>query len=130
MERKQVLEIIESIMEKFSYTKSIEEVVKFYERDFIPQPSWLMMRMDFDSVKTELEEQRRSIWDDILPSMYTMPDKVYVSDHVCPDCGEKCIQLFFSTPPWTWKALCGRGGIMVICPNCPKMIEYCITVIN
>ena len=49
---------------------------------------------------------------------------------VCQDCGEKLVELCFSSPSWTWKALCGRGGHMTICPNCPQQVDFELEIMN
>lgn len=130
MEKEKVREIIEAIMKRLSYTKSLEDVVEVYKRKYHPMPHWMKAVGGIESDKPEWVNKDYSIWDEILPSMYTMPEMVRICETVCPECGEKCIGLFFSSPAWTWDALCGRGGHMVICPSCPKMVTFGLTIMN
>lgn len=118
--------IIESIMKKLTFTESIDELVVFYQREHYPIPLWLNIKSE-NNERTKIEH---SIWKDILPNMHIRPEMVHISETICPECGEKCIGLYFLSPPWSWKALCGRGGHMVICPNCPKMVEFGLTIMN
>lgn len=121
--------IIETIMKNLAYTEPIEDVVEFYKREYPEMHPWLISIANVIPEKPWAKREY-TIWDEILPSMYTMPEKVHMSDAVCHDCGEKCIELFFASPAWTWRMLCGRGGHMVICPNCPKMVEFSPTIMN
>lgn len=126
MKKEEVQTIIESIMKKLTFTESIDELVVFYQREHYPIPLWLNIK----SENNERADTEHSIWKDILPNMHIRPEMVHISETICPECGEKCIGLYFLSPPWTWKALCGRGGHMVICPNCPKMVEFELTIMN
>ena len=130
MKEEEVRPIVESIMKKLFYKESIEEIVEFYKREYMSLPPWLITIGMHDSETQEQTKKDYTIWDEILPSMYTMPEKVHISESICPDCGERYVELFFASPTWTWKALCGRGGHMVICPGCPKMVEFGLTIMN
>ena len=69
-------------------------------------------------------------WNDVLVSMYTMPERVKITETICPDCGEKLVELYFSSPKWTWASMCGRAGYMTICPKCPQQVDFKRTVMN
>lgn len=69
-------------------------------------------------------------WEDVLESMKARPEKVFLSDNSCPDCGEKLIQVYFRSPDWTWKDLCGRAGDMLICPKCHAQQDFRLTIMN
>ena len=62
--------------------------------------------------------------------MKARPEKVFLSDNTCPDCGEKLIQVYFRSPDWTWKDLCGRAGDMLICPKCHAQQDFRLTIMN
>ena len=80
------------------------------------------MNKEIEMLVGQVKPQQKEFYYEVLETR----DK----EHICPECGEKCIGLYFLSPPWTWKALCGRGGHMVICPNCPKMVEFGLTIMN
>ena len=69
-------------------------------------------------------------WYDVLASMYVYPDEVHIVRTTCPECGKKYVQLHFSSPSWTWRALCGRAGTMTICPSCLKQESFILEIMN
>lgn len=51
----------------------------------------------------------------------------------CPLCGkrgENLARFYFQSPAWTWRELCGRAGIIVVCDPCRKQVAFAPTVIN
>lgn len=42
----------------------------------------------------------------------------------------KLFRLYFSSPRWTWKHLCGRAGTMTICVSCPKQVDFSLEIMN
>jgi hypothetical protein len=51
----------------------------------------------------------------------------------CPFCGKPSYTfkiVYYSSPPITWKMLCGRAGTMLVCPKCKKDLYYKIEFIN
>lgn len=46
------------------------------------------------------------------------------------DSGVQLIQVYFSSPSWTWEKLCGRAGNMLICPKCHTQQEFMLTLMN
>lgn len=51
----------------------------------------------------------------------------------CPRCDTPLAELrwiHFRSPPWTWKHLCGRGGIMIVCVPCKFEAYFQLTVMN
>lgn len=58
---------------------------------------------------------------DIRDSIVKYPEKVFwPKDKVCKHCGKCIVSLYYSSPAWTWKQLCGRAGILYICPYCKE----------
>jgi hypothetical protein len=49
---------------------------------------------------------------------------------VCPDCGTRLIEVFVSTPSWTWRQLCGREGMLTFCPACKQQIRFHLECMN
>ena len=94
--------------------------------------------MEMKQIETLIEELRNSEkpeevyypWEDVFASMMKSPEKVSLSSETCPDCGERLIQLYFSSPDWTWRELCGRAGDMLICPKCHEQKEFFLRIMN
>lgn len=45
----------------------------------------------------------------------------------CPLCGKPSKELkwiYFRSPEWTWKNLCGWAGPLSICPDCGCLVEF------
>lgn len=69
-------------------------------------------------------------WEDVLASMMKHPEEVSQTSVSCPNCGEKIIKIYFSSPAWTWKKLCGRAGDMYICPKCHAQKDFIMTLLS
>lgn len=51
----------------------------------------------------------------------------------CPTCQKEFKDmeiLYFVSPPYTWKSMCGREGWMVICPDCKEVRNFELSVMN
>lgn len=51
----------------------------------------------------------------------------------CPECKlppEKLTWIEYTSPAWTWEALCGRKGPLSICPVCRIQVEIIVKVLN
>ena len=57
-------------------------------------------------------------WDEIANCMLINPDSVILNYDICKTCNTERVQLYFRSPDWTWKKLCGEAGHMIICPVC------------
>ena len=69
-------------------------------------------------------------WEDVIGSMMEHPENVQYVETVCCHCGEKLLLLEFWTPRLTWKGLCGRSGLMLICPNCPRQDSFSLHLMS
>ena len=69
-------------------------------------------------------------WGDVLASMLDDPNSVEEMDENCPLCGHKLLKFNFSSPRWTWNALCGREGPMTLCPDCPMQVDFSLEIMN
>lgn len=139
-----VRNLVTTIMEKLAMKGSIEHLVEQYNNTSVQLSVSSTMKIkdrqssirneeepeDSDTIIPECAKMCFYPWPDVLASMYTMPENVKITETVCPNCGEKLIELYFSSPSWTWRALCGRGGQMTICPNCPKQVDFVLTRMN
>lgn len=94
--------------------------------------------MEIKQIEALIEELRRLApkgegfypWEDVFASMMNSPEKVCLSSQTCPECGERLILLYFSSPDWTWQELCGRAGDMLICPQCHKQKDFFLRIMN
>lgn len=139
---KEVYALVDSLMKKIGIAYSIDYLLELYhEADVIPSPPISRMIEDIcdESVKSKNEiapnipecaKMGYFPWDHVLASMYINPEKVKITEIVCPNCGEMLVELYFSSPAWTWRELCGRGGHMTICPNCPRQVEFKLEIMN
>lgn len=58
---------------------------------------------------------------DIRDSIAKYPEKVFwPKDKVCKHCGKRIVSLYYESPAWTWEQLCGRAGLLYICPYCKE----------
>lgn len=46
------------------------------------------------------------------------------------ECGYNAVSVHFCSPLWTWEKMCGRKGVIIICPKCLRAIDYRITEMN
>lgn len=69
-------------------------------------------------------------WEDVLHSIHEYPEKVHKSETFCPICGNNYVELYFSSPDWTWQQLCGRAGTMKICIGCMRQASFHLEIMN
>jgi len=48
----------------------------------------------------------------------------------CPSCGEGLLWIYFKSPDWTWKDMCGRAGWLAICRKCRIQADFELTRMN
>lgn len=60
-------------------------------------------------------------WEDVLACM--KDGRVFYSEEK-GDCGERLIAVNFSSPQWTWEKMCGRSGLLYICPVCKRQVKF------
>lgn len=127
---KEVHALVNSLMEKLGISCSIEDLVKIYEIEDLD--SFLKSNNDLVvNTKTHSHIIHKIYpWSDVVASMYTMPECVTIIETICPECGEKLVELYFSSPKRTWASLCGRAGLMTICPNCPQQVDFKCRIMN
>ena len=112
-----VMNLIEKIKKKLNLTDSMENIIKKTNQEGYKY--------------ARLNKMILYPWEDVLASMYKYPEKVEkVNDEKCPKCGGQLIKLYFMSPDWTWSKLCGRGGYMIICPDCIEQIDFNLTIMN
>ncbi len=48
----------------------------------------------------------------------------------CPRCQKPLTWIYFSSPPWTWRMLCGRAGWIAVCDDCHLQVDFKLTMMN
>lgn len=68
---------------------------------------------------------------DIRDSIAKYPEKVFwPKNMVCKHCGKRIVSLYYESPVWTWEELCGRAGILYICPYCKEDDHFNCEIMN
>lgn len=57
-------------------------------------------------------------------------DEPFDGTGVCPRCGDPLTWVYFSSPAWTWRALCGRAGWLGLCDRCHLQVDFKLTMMN
>ena len=129
-------EVVEKIMHKLGITSTIEELVEPYNARLpLGFPIFLT---DFTSPfmsedRSGYPERAKNVyipWHDLLACLHEKHKYLTLSEKVCPECGEQMLVVNYFSPAWTWDSLCGRAGIVTICPNCPLQFDFALTMIN
>ena len=129
-------ELVETIMHKLGITSPIEEFVELYNRTLpVGFPVYLiniapLWKSEDRSKYPECAKNVFFPWRDILACMFTKYEHLPLSERVCPECGERMITFLYTSPAWTWNSLCGRAGVITICPSCPRQVEFSLTMMN
>ena len=129
-------ELVETIMHKLGITSPIEEFVELYNRTLpVGFPVYLiniapLWKSEDISKYPECAKNVFFPWRDILACMFTKYEHLPLSERVCPECGERMITFLYTSPAWTWNSLCGRAGVITICPSCPRQVEFSLTMMN
>lgn len=68
---------------------------------------------------------------EIKDSIAKYPEKVFwPKDKVCKHCGKRIVSLYYKSPAWTWEHLCGRAGLLYICPYCKEDDHFDCEIMN
>lgn len=130
------VELVETIMQKLGISSSIEELIKSYNMTLpIGFPVFLLNTKSLfkSEDKNKYPERARNVffpWRDVLACMVAKHKVLALSKIVCPDCGERMVLFYYTSPTWTWNSLCGRAGFLTICPSCPKQVDFVLTMMN
>lgn len=146
MEKEKVEQLVKKLMERLCIDNSeLEFIMQDYTaRNLtifkrLPMKPIVDLQIIADINESEKEEEDNFPesakmvyfpWDDVIGSMIKYHEKVHFSDEVCPDCGNRLLNIEFCSPTWTWVALCGRSGPMKLCLHCPKQIHFALLIMN
>lgn len=129
-------ELVAMIMYKLGITSTIEELLESYNMTLpLGFPVFLMNVEPLlnSEDRSKYPECARNVyfpWRDVLACMFSKYKHLVLSERVCPDCGKRMIVFHYTSPAWTWNSLCGRAGIMTICPSCPKQVKFSLTMMT
>lgn len=130
------VELVETIIQKLGISSSIEELVKSYNMTLpIGFPVFLLNTNPLfkSEDRNKYPECARKVffpWRDILACIVVKHHHLALSERTCPDCGERMVLFYYTSPTWTWNSLCGRAGFLTICPSCPKQVDFVLTMMN
>lgn len=48
----------------------------------------------------------------------------------CATPSDRLTWIYFESPEWTWKHLCGRAGWMVVCDRCRRQVGFFCEVLS
>ena len=69
--------------------------------------------------------------EDIRDSIAKYPEKVFwPKEKFCKHCGKRIVSLYYKSPAWTWEHLCGRAGLLYICPYCKEDERFDCEIMN
>lgn len=68
--------------------------------------------------------KRPTCWNNVLCSMYDYPWEVKRTEKICPECGERLLEIWCSSPRVDWENLAGSAGHMKICLSCLSNFDY------
>ena len=129
-------ELVETIKNKLGITSPIEEFVESYNRTLPSRfPIFLMNIAPLwqSEDRSKYPECARKVffpWRDILACIVVKHHHLALSERTCPDCGERMVLFYYTSPTWTCNSLCGRSGFLTICPSCPKQVDFVLTMMN
>lgn len=69
-------------------------------------------------------------WDEVIASIQQSETNPLVIPEKCDKCHNDMIVVYFVSPAWTWKNLCGRAGDLIICPHCIRQLKFNCTIMN
>jgi hypothetical protein len=81
-----------------------------------------------DFVPDTTYSEREFPWEDVIacfPEILNSED--FKNGKSCPECGlpsEQLTWIYFRSPSWTWKHLCGRAGPLSLCPKCRIQVQF------
>lgn len=141
MEKEKVEVFVKDLMEKLQMkNRELDDIMRCYSAEghaipFFKNEVSILKQNDVGNKGSddEILESARKVyfpWIDVIGSMMEHPEEVRYVENVCPDCGEKLLLLEFWSPHWTWRALCGRSGPMLICPNCSRQDSFSLHLMN
>ncbi len=75
-------------------------------------------------------------WDDVYKCLTELLGNCSVTTRVrwspllCDKCQRHTIVFPFYSPMETWKRMCGRAGLMHLCPYCPRQVDFVCQYMN
>jgi hypothetical protein len=101
---------------------------------------------DYQATKAAMAEQSR--WRTMAEGIFPWPDveaskaagetagakhgpcHEELRNETCPCCNRPLTWIYFRSPKWTWKRLCGRAGWLGVCDECHLQVRFSLEVMN
>lgn len=93
--------------------------------EMIKAYSWRETRLLFRHIK---QNYAKLSWRHIAECLKRHPRPIQLKDQC--ECGCNTASVHFCSPLWTWEKMCGRKGVIIICPKCLRVINCRITEMN
>lgn len=68
--------------------------------------------------------KNKTCWNNVLGSMSEYPQRVKWTEQYCPECRERLLEIWYSTPRIEWEAMAGSAGYLKVCLNCFCCFDY------
>ncbi len=89
----------------------------------------------------DLDYERRFPWGDVYVSKYIGPSIPFEPNYgiqPCPKCvaegelesSDNLVWVYFRSPDWTWRKMCGREGYLSICTKHKRQVDFICTRMN
>ncbi len=102
------------------------ELMKIKEsREKLSLEDWKNLHVNFYESKRDDQDDYSPSWSwkEVSQSGCETERRRRLSE-TCPNCGTHLIEVFVSSPLWTWENRCGREGMLTFCPHCQKQIRF------
>ena len=117
MDKNEVIELIKEAGRKLGLTEvEINAVLKKY-RGFV-------FYEEGHDVPKIIRGKIPTCWNTVLGSMYDYPWEVKWSEKICPECGERLLEIWYTSPRVDWEALAGFAGRMKVCLSCFSNFDF------
>ena len=149
--------VVEALRDALYKRRPLETVVQFIEQQPMTWEEFARWRTDRDHAD-HLEHARAGFfpWADVeasaddqqlqrsqashaqgeAPAILQAPaihDDLRARARSCPGCNTSPADLawvYFSSPEWTWRQLCGRAGWLVVCTRCHLQVDFFLHLMN
>lgn len=74
-----------------------------------------------ERIQTELYGSHHFQWKDVEACI---DEDAEVLKSRCLKCGRRKKKIYYRSPDWTWRELCGRRGELTICEHCKRQYEF------
>lgn len=117
MYKNEVIELIKETGERLGLTEvETNAVLKKYRGFVIYEEGYDVPKIVSGKIPT--------CWNTVLGSMYDYPWEVKWTEKMCPECGERLLEIWYTSPRVDWEALAGSAGHMKVCLSCLSHFDF------